>query len=287
MKAAFEEKEYEIPLNSQLILGNQNIWTPGQVFEGNFGIDAGLLVLREDFWDIVGYPNVVEGIILNDFRFGYLWKKLGQTRSLPTFKLNLFLQIKRPEKLIRRTSSLKSLGLNSPYWRFEIKEHQQELLNKLKIKLGNRVFVAYACAAFDKLTELYSFTENGTLIENSTFVKIERLNSHHKWIYDKGGSEGFAMSKPEFIREEESLFQEINSKVKSFEIENDNPSENLQFISKVIIEICEESKDSIIAKEILKRYSQNSNFFSSNYLGAYINIRNFSVLTNCSWLVLK
>ena len=49
MDAEFEEKEYEFPLNSQLLWGNQNIWSPGQVFEGNFGIDAALEVHRQDF----------------------------------------------------------------------------------------------------------------------------------------------------------------------------------------------------------------------------------------------
>lgn len=286
MEAEFEEKEYEIPLNSQLLLGGSNIWTPGQVFEGNFGIDAAIQVLRNDFWDMVGYPSVLDGIILHHFRFGYLWKKLDRTRPLPTFKLNLFLQTKRPERLTRRTSTLRHLGLMSPYWRFEIKSHQQDLLNKLKMKLGNRVFVAYGCAAFDKLTDLYSHTENGTLVENSTFIKIEKLNLHHKWVYDKPGSEGFAMSEPKFIREE-NLFQEINSVSENFKVENDNPSDNLRVISKAIFEICEESNDSVIAKELLRRYNQNRDLISSNYLRAYMNIANFSNLTNCNWMVLK
>lgn len=287
MKAEFEEKEYEIPLNSQLLLGNQNVWTPGQVFEGNFGIDAALRVLRDDFWRIAGFPHPLNGVILNDFHFGYVWRRLKSNRPLPTFKLNLFLQIKRPEKLLRRTAILRSLGLNSPYWRFEIKQHQQDLLNKLKMKLDNRVFVAYGCAAFETLTDLYLHTENGTLVENSTFVKIERLNSHYKWVYDKAGSEGFAMSKPEFIREEQNLFDEINLTVENFEIENDNPTENLKFISSMIIEICEESKDSVIAEEIVRRYRQNRELISSNYLRPYLNIINFSTLTNCNWFVLK
>ena len=63
MTAEFEEKEYEIPLNTQLLLGNRNIWTPGQVFEGNFGIDAALEVTRGDFWQIVEFPHIPSGVI--------------------------------------------------------------------------------------------------------------------------------------------------------------------------------------------------------------------------------
>ena len=287
MDAEFEEKEYEFPLNSQLLWGNQNIWTPGQVFEGNFGIDAALEVHRQDFWDMVGYPFPLGGIFLNDFKFGYVWRRMNIQRPLPTFKLNLFLQTKRPEILKNRPSNLKALGLKSPYWRFEIKNHQQKLLHQLKLKLDRRAFVAYACAAFDKHSELYHHTQNKTLVENSTFIKVEKMNSHHKWIYDAPGSTGIAMSEPESI-EERPLFEEIESFASDFTVENDNPSENLSLLSSTINELCQEMQDdNVVAKEIYRRYRYSSNSISSSYLRQFVNMANFSLLANAQWLVIK
>ena len=42
MKAEFEEKDFEAPLYTELRFGSHRIATPGQVFEGKFGIDAAL-----------------------------------------------------------------------------------------------------------------------------------------------------------------------------------------------------------------------------------------------------
>lgn len=287
MNAEFEEKEYEFPLNSQLLWGNQNIWTPGQVFEGNFGIDAALEVHRLAFWDMVGYPFPLEGVTLSDFKFGYVWRKLNSQRPLPTFKLNLFLQSKRPEILKNRPSNLKALGLGSPYWRFEIKNHQQKLLHQLKLKLNRRAFVAYACAAFDKHSELYHHIQNKTLVENSTFVKVEKMDTHHKWIYDAPGSSGIAMSDPESIKEK-PLFNEIASVAENFEVENDNPSENLRLISNAINEICQELQDdNIFAREIYRRYRDSSNRNGSSYARQFVNVANFSLLSDTQWFVIK
>ena len=287
MIAEFEEKEYENPLNTQLLLGNSNIWTPGQVFEGNFGVDAALQATRRDFWRIVGFPHIPSGVVLDHYNFGYVWRRLGRNRPLPTFKLNLFLQAKRPDGMQYRPAELRSHGLQSPYWRFETKTHQQDLLFKLKKKLSNRAFVAYGCAAFHHYNDLFAHITNGTLVENSTFVKVERLKGHHKWIYDQPGSIGFAMSEPEFIKDN-YLFDEIEKSIKTFAIETDNPSNNLKVLSNAIIEICEESdQKSALSNEILNRYQGNRKAIDSDELRNFLNVINFSIITNSNWLVLK
>ena len=53
--AEFEEKEYEAPLYNQLEAGNQNVWSPGQVFESRIGIDHGVLVDNPRFWRHIGF----------------------------------------------------------------------------------------------------------------------------------------------------------------------------------------------------------------------------------------
>ena len=59
------------------------------------------------------------------------------------------------------TKKLKDLGLQTPYWRFNIKSHQQKLLIQLKRKLKNRAYVAYGCSVFHKYEDLYKHIEKG------------------------------------------------------------------------------------------------------------------------------
>jgi len=286
MNAEFEEKEYESALIHQLMVGSNNMWSPGQVFEGNFGIDTSLEVLNPDFWTNIGYPDYPDGVILSNYNFGYVWRRLNHRRTLPDFSLNLFLQIKRPEGLRNRPRNLKALGLNSPYWRFWIKKHQQKLLMQLAGKLNNRAFIAYASPAFHSINDLYSNTRNNTLIENSTFVRAERLNGHHKWVYDCSGSTGIACSEPERI-EDEYLLIEIDNAVKKSVHEKNNPNENLSLLAKNIIEIANESRETNpIANEILIRFESIEKIEISPESKSYVLVNLFANLTNSNWITL-
>lgn len=286
MNAEFEEKEYESPLNHQLLAGSHNLWAPGQVFEGNFGIDAALEISRSDFWTTVGYSSTLSGVALNNFHFGYVWRRLKKKKPLPTFKLNLFLQTKRPEGLRNRTREIKSLGINSPYWRFCIKNHQQLLLSKLKHKLKNKAFVAYGCSAFHRYSDLFHHIEHNSLVENSTFVKVDKLDKHTKWIYDKPGSIGYAMSTPEEI-DERPLLEEINSIADNFVVDNDIPIDNLKTISIAISEICEELNNNEIAKEVLRRIRYLDKNKIPQQLSQFIIVLIFSEVANVNWMVIK
>ena len=85
--AEFEEKEYEQPLNVELLFDRQNLlWTPGQVFEEHFGIDAVLFSGDPRLWILFGYPDIPSGVILDHFRWGYIWRQTHNKRQLPTFK---------------------------------------------------------------------------------------------------------------------------------------------------------------------------------------------------------
>jgi hypothetical protein len=96
IEAEFEEKEYEFPLYHQLARVSQNVWAPGQVFEGYFGVDAALKVTTAEIWRKLGYPAPLCGVVLDDMRWGYIWRRRGGPRQLPTFNLNLFIQAKEP-----------------------------------------------------------------------------------------------------------------------------------------------------------------------------------------------
>lgn len=215
--AEFEEKEYEMPLYYELLCNSQsNLWTPGQVFEQHFGIDAALDVNNPLFWNIVGYSAPPRGVVLDDYKWSEIWriiKKFNSSakpirRPLPNFQVNLLLQVKRPDYLKGTNSSLSGLGISSSYWRFKITEHQQNALEYIERKLSHRALVAYGCAAFHTLSELYSHIAANTLTTNSSFVRPARLAGHREWVYDQPGMVGVACSEKKRI-EEPSLFSQV------------------------------------------------------------------------------
>ncbi len=71
--AEFEEKDFEGPLYNQQLLGSQHLATPGQVFEGSFGVAAVLAAMHPEFWRMFGYSAVPRGVNLNNFRWGFVW----------------------------------------------------------------------------------------------------------------------------------------------------------------------------------------------------------------------
>jgi hypothetical protein len=157
-EAEFEEKDFEAPLYNQLLFGSHNIATPGQVFEGKFGIDAALQALHPQFWNLFGFPDVPNGVRLCDFNWGFVWRQLGRKRILPNFSVNLLLQSKRPSVLQRARGNISRLGIRGPFWRFAIKEHQQEILEKIANRLNRKAMVTYSSPAFDTLDFLYEYT---------------------------------------------------------------------------------------------------------------------------------
>ena len=159
--AEFEEKEYEQPLNNELLVDNRNpLWTPGQVFEEHFGIDAALYATHTRFWRHFGYSNVPLGVILDHFRWGSIWRHVGNRRQLPTFRLNLLLQTKRPHYRNGSNSKYAQYGISGQYWQFEKTDHQQRALEYLNRRLSNRALICYACAAFHYINgPLYTYSK--------------------------------------------------------------------------------------------------------------------------------
>ena len=211
--AEFEEKEYEGPLNRELLGQSRHLWTPGLVFEFHFGIDAGLLVSNKNFWQMMGYTKPPVGASLPALKWGYLWKALGAVRTLPSFDLNLFLQIKRPYVVSKPRGVFSNLGFSSPFWRFAITGHQQRALERLSNKIGSAGLVTYGCAAFDTFTELYHYIPANAVVDNSTFIEASFLKGHTHWAYNQPGNIGYACSEPEpfegkpFLDRIESLAQ--------------------------------------------------------------------------------
>ena len=284
MNAEFEEKEYENPLIQQLMLrSNGLMWTPGQVFEGRFGVDAALEVLDCELWKKFGFQGRLGGVVLNDY-----YRGVPSKDKFPDFSLNLFIQVKRSEVLRRRCDSkLKELGLKIPYWRFKIKAHQQKLLFKLKRKLNNKAFVVYASPAFDLRNDLFGHIRTCSLVENSTFVRVDKLEGHNKWVYDCPGYKGIACSIPEYI-EDVNLFDDIEKTVQSQKSIVSNDDNNaLSFLYEKLLELMKEEENSnFLAKEGLNRWSEIEELEVEDVVKYYYLINVFTSITSTNWFVL-
>mgnify|MGYP003676773482 CR=1 FL=1 len=288
MNIEFEEKDFEAPLYSELRFGNHRIATPGQVFEGKFGIDAALEAEHPLFWDLFGFYDIPRGVVLDELRWGFMWRKLGRKRRLPTFSTNLLIQAKRPESISRVSAELKSYGFKSKYWRFQITEHQQEILEKVSRNLRRRALVVYASPAFHTLDNLYGFTEAQTIVENTNFVKVERLNNHKKWSYDQPGACGVAHSDPEFI--EDSPFDSMIEQAREVNQESEDFSGNLRLLHKVSIEACREIREhNPIAKYYLRlhgRLMRLDEVFDLEETIDYVAFNMFCNVAKLKWLIL-
>jgi hypothetical protein len=287
MKAEFEEKDFEAPLYSEIKFGSHRIATPGQVFEGKFGIDAALEAEHPLFWDLFGFYDIPRGVVLDELRWGFMWQRLGRKRRLPTFNTNLLIQAKRPKPLIRSTPELKSYGFGSKYWRFEITAHQQEILEKVSRNLRRRALVVYASPAFHTLDNLYDYTEAQTIVENTNFVKVERLHNHKKWNYYQPGTSGVAHSEPEYIEDEP--FYSMIEQVRGSGQESDGFSANLRFLHEITVEACNEIQEhNPIAKYYLRlhgRLMRMGEIYEQEETIDYVAFNMFCNVAKLKWLI--
>jgi hypothetical protein len=129
-------------------------------------------------------------------------------RSLPDFSLNLFVQAKRPLVGSRATKALKSVGMKGPYWKFVVSQQQQLVLESLAKSTAGAALVTYACAAFDRATQLWAHSRSGSIVQASTFPPVTSLHGHDAWYYDTPGCSGIANPIPERI-EAEPIIQRI------------------------------------------------------------------------------
>jgi hypothetical protein len=259
------------------------------VFEGHFGLDAALYAAHPLFWNTFGFRDIPSGVKLSDFNWGWVWRRLGNPRTLPPFALNLLVQSKRPDVLKGPNHSLKPFGIGGSYWRFKTKQKQQSLLARLANTLGNRAFVVYACAAFDTFDELYSHTEKNTIVENTSFVRINRMQNHHTWNYDEPGMTGVARSEPEFIREE-PILKQIESMER--EGESQDPLVELQRLEKLVVTSIYDIEDNPFANYVRQtdeKWATFANEISPRLDEAsksFLHLLNLFALLNLEWFVI-
>ncbi|HVV53329.1 MAG TPA: hypothetical protein VHO06_26975 [Polyangia bacterium] len=195
--AEFEEKELEGPLNAQLTGGSGRIWTPGQVLESIVGFDAALMVTDVSFWASVGFGPTPSGLPVSPLWWpdwpSVLLRPVLRFRDPPPFRLNLFLQYKRPQHLKR---GKEWRHWRSAYFRFDLTPHQQLALESCANSLGADGHVAYGSPAFFRRADLFAHTEGRTLAANTHFAPVLRLAKHSRYTYVSAHSAGKGHSDP-------------------------------------------------------------------------------------------
>lgn len=284
--AEIEEKDFEAPLYNQLLSGHRHIATPGQVFEGKFGIDAALEVLDPLFWEFITNKSFVpKGVILDHYNWGFIWRKIGRNRKLPTFSVNLLVQAKRPDVLNGVNSKLSPFGITGQYWRFKITPHQQNILEKVEEKLNNKCLIVYASPAFDTFDSLYHHTEAGTVVNNTNFVKVSRLKNHQSWNYNTPGARGVANIEPEEVND-----PHIDEQIKNLDFSETerNNNQELIILQNTAMVVCEELSDkNNLAKHYLREYQKLKvildKYSVSKEMMSYFGFYLFTDLLNLHW----
>jgi hypothetical protein len=199
--AEFEEREYEAPLYNQLATPSGRVWAPGQVFEGHVGFDYGLFM--EDPWlfRMHGRRRMLRGAALARYPWPEEWFRRRTPRHLPDFRLNLFVQAKRPMWGKRAPAKIRAKGIPGLFWRIELNPEQQETLEVVADRLGSRALVVYAAPTFHEHKDLFRHTTLGTIPNHSTFPSAIGLRGHTHWYYSSPGASGVANPDPVRIQE--------------------------------------------------------------------------------------
>lgn len=289
--AEFEEREFEAPLYNVLGGQNRNVWAPGQVLEQQVGFDYSLYTLNKTIFYLNGLQSPPHGAVLSR-RHWPTWPR-RPSRNLPNFKLNLFIQAKRPQWGNRPNIQLRNMGIATPYWKFQTDSHQQAALSNVALTLKDRALVVYAAPAFHTVRNLYRHTRNRSIVEASTFPSVTSLTDHTAWYYSSGGATGVANPSWETISEP-SLERRIDRVIVESRKTNDSQISNeahLTSLSQGLDECLQSEKLDESARLALyfERTSEIERDFRDDdkSVRSYLKIVTFCDAFNLSWYVLS
>jgi len=281
MECEFEEKQYEFPLNKELVEGH-NIFVPGPVFESILGMDAALFTRNLRFWMLwfswrYFLPPWRRGVHLTR----ELWDGLKEdldSDSFPRFKFNLFIQHKRPEH-VSSPNGREYGHWGQAYFRYDIKDEQQRILYELQGRVSSNALVVYACASFWRYVELWQFVEQGRLVENSNFVQPRDVQGHHRYTFIERGNFGIACSEPSKV--ENLDIREVMSKMREAKTEFKSNSQFIFSLSQQFLEVVKS-----LPEDFQKTYKSLTTFIEvpeHELARSMATISVFTYLTNLTW----
>ena len=196
IQAQFEEKTFETYFGHELTRRIYDSFSPGQIAEAYLGFDAAFLLPWHDLpWPIPlfgpWWVRAEPGISLHD-----LTHLLDHVCArLPDVKFNLFVQYKRPERVVGHRAAEWTVW-KAPYYRYEIRKKQQNVLSDLDSQSGDRAIVVYASPAYIKSRTLFRFARERRIIPESNIAPVASLNGHSRFTYTRPGSKGVACTDP-------------------------------------------------------------------------------------------
>lgn len=276
MQCAFEEKQFEQLLSSELVVRRPILYPAGQVLKYVIGIDSAVQSRNNDFWNL--WKNrrwsFFQWWRLGLYMEPWVWDRLeDRINMFPKFKVNIFLQYKRPEFMV--TSSSKEWDYwNSAYYRFDIDSYQQNILYNLEQRTLDDAIVVYACPAFSERQKLLQYGEQRQIIKNSNFVEPHNLHNKQRYTFVSAGKTGIACSQPLQI-EGIDILKELDEKM--FESsENLSNTDFVYSLSKSLSEIGKEFKDYQAFKILIDKADHN-------LAKAFTNIFAFLIFSDLSW----
>lgn len=290
--AEFHEREFEGFLYSQLEASDRQLWHPHEVLENYLGFDRGLFLADSYLWRVHGHRRPLRGFA--PFYFYDMWPALrhaGLPRSrLPRFRLNCFIQAKRPEFGSRIPKAVKSLGSQRPVFRINLDPEQQETLERVSARVGDRAIIVYAAPVFHRSAELFAHGARGTVTENSSFPDVASLSGHSRWYYNAPGAIGLRNpdSEPVVLP---GLLERLAERTEDRRDDNRSASEHLSSLATGIQEaLVTDARDisprvAYLSEEWRQIDAFTETFDASPAVRAYLRVEAFCRFYQLIWLV--
>lgn len=210
MDIEFKEKTFEKYFGHELARMTNITFSPDQCDEALLGFDEAFFVPEEWFFRFGPYVRRrrrgrLTGVEIDEFN------KLGKmiARYMPEFKLNLFVQFKRPTFLISRGAK-EWPDWKQSYYRYDTTPHQQEALERIDAHSYGRAATIYASPAFRQAADLWAHVRSGAVVEHSNIASALKLKGHGHYSYIAPGYIGKGHSDTVDI-ESEPLQQSIGA----------------------------------------------------------------------------
>ena len=183
MNIEFKEKTFEKYFGHELAHLTNITFSPDQCDEARLGFDEAFFLPENWFFRFGPYVRRrrrgrLTGIEVDEFNnYGKM-----VAEHMPPFKLNLFVQFKRPTFLTSRGAREWSDWKQS-YYRYETTPHQQEALERIDAQSYGRAATIYASPAFWQATDLWVYMSKDAVVEHSNMVSAVKLKGHEHYSY--------------------------------------------------------------------------------------------------------
>lgn len=199
MRVQYEEKTFESYFNAELSQRGIFFFPPGQVQEGSMGADAVVMCRNRRLWRRFGYPYLFTlpfaGASYREMAEEMEKYLQREITDVPDIRGNIFFQYKRSQFMVLKSAEEWS-HWNEPYYRYDIYQEQQLLLERLHSKFGSSVLILYAAPAVQDVGQLVDLHITGKVIANTNFRPAHELSGHRRNTFKDAGGHSWACSDP-------------------------------------------------------------------------------------------